>query len=194
MMIALQSLISLALLFVLVFVLLDRHRVDVLRQKLFDIRDRLFDEGMAGRISFDSHAYRYTRTVVNGMIRFSHRISLSRFGVAALLLTEDERADAKRDLTAVFSASSEADRQLCGQYLTEANRALVRHLGTSPFSFLVLLPILAVFMGWLTGKSAVSAVVKHCKTQIARLDQLAYQEGKTQDDSARQRGALVTRY
>ncbi|TSD56595.1 hypothetical protein FFI97_020505 [Variovorax sp. KBS0712] len=193
-MIALQSLISLALFFVLVFVLFDRHRVDVLRQKLFDIRDRLFDEGMAGNVRFDSHAYMYTRTVINGMIRFSHRISLTRFVMTVALSTEEERSEAKRQVQAVFSASSEKDRQVCNRYLMDANRALVRHLGTSPFSFIVLVPVLALVIGWVTGMSVVSAAVKHFKTQIARLDLLAYEEGRSQAVGHEPRGSLIAHH
>ncbi|MGZ5887742.1 MAG: hypothetical protein ACXWKI_12445, partial [Ramlibacter sp.] len=78
-MIALQALFSLFALAVLVLYLYNGYRVDVLRQELFEIRDSLFDEAAAGRIDFESHAYRATRLVLNGLLRFAHQLSLARF-------------------------------------------------------------------------------------------------------------------
>jgi len=49
------------------------HGGDLLRQNLFEVRDSLFDDARAGKIAFDSPAYRNTRLMLNGMIRFGHR-------------------------------------------------------------------------------------------------------------------------
>jgi hypothetical protein len=151
MMIAMQSLISLAILFVLVFVLLNTHRVDRLRQDLFDIRDRLFDEAATGRLSFDSQAYRYTRTSINGMIRFAHRISLSRFFCALIAMKTVDFESAAKYRRRVQSASSEADRELCAKYMREANLRIAKHLGTSPFSFILFLPVISAILAAVAG-------------------------------------------
>ena len=78
-MIALQSIFSLFLLIFLGLVMFTAYRIDYLRQDLFELRDRLFDDAAAGRISFESHSYRATRTLLNGMLRYAHRMSLARF-------------------------------------------------------------------------------------------------------------------
>lgn len=185
-MIALQSLISLALLFVLVFVLYNSHRVDLLRQKLFFIRDGLFDEALAGRISFDSKSYKYTRTTLNGMIRFSHRVSVSRFVTAIVLSTEEDYAEAKQRVASIHRASSESDRAICQTYLTEANRAVIKHLGTSPLALLVFAPAIAGVFTLVTGHSFLTTTVKNAKKLMARLDFVAYEEGRATLVSHRQ--------
>jgi hypothetical protein len=75
--------IALLALWVLLFVCVREYRVDALRQRLFAIRDELFDYAAEGNIDFDNNAYAFSRELLNGMIRFAHRISFSR-----LVLTE----------------------------------------------------------------------------------------------------------
>jgi hypothetical protein len=48
---------------------------DISRQFIFERRDKLFDMAIAGRLSFDSEAYRATRRTLNGMLRFAHTIT-----------------------------------------------------------------------------------------------------------------------
>jgi len=55
------------------------YKIDESRQLLFEIRDELFDKAAYGMISFDDHAYSITRDTLNGLIRFTHNISLTRF-------------------------------------------------------------------------------------------------------------------
>lgn len=53
-----------------------KYRIDKFRYKLFRIRDNLFMQAKAGSISFDDEAYKMARATLNGMIRFSHELSL----------------------------------------------------------------------------------------------------------------------
>lgn len=53
-----------------------RYRLDLYRQRLFVIRDELFDEAAKGTLPFDSLAYRGTRDLLNRYIRYGHRYSL----------------------------------------------------------------------------------------------------------------------
>ncbi|HBN8359249.1 TPA: hypothetical protein L6A81_35525 [Pseudomonas aeruginosa] len=67
--------ISIALCFVL-YIEWKKYRLDSLRFKLFRIRDTLFHEAVSGRISFDDEAYKIVRANLNGMIRYSHELSI----------------------------------------------------------------------------------------------------------------------
>lgn len=49
--------------------------IDEFRQNIFEIRDELFDFAADGGISFDHPAYYTLRSMLNGYVRFSHRIS-----------------------------------------------------------------------------------------------------------------------
>ena len=48
------------------------------RQNLFDLRDELFDLALDGKVSFTDHAYVQLPSNINGMIRFSHLMSVTR--------------------------------------------------------------------------------------------------------------------
>jgi hypothetical protein len=60
--------------------------VDVTRQRLFEVRDRLFDEAMRGRIFFEDPAYLAGREDINAMIRFCHRATWINVTAEALIL------------------------------------------------------------------------------------------------------------
>ena len=175
-MIALQSLISLAALLFLLLVLFNSYREDRFRQQLFELRDQLFDDAVAGRISFDSKAYRATRFILNGMLRFAHRVSLSRFVVAMPLIRQDRLRHAGNLLDSAFDSSSVADRELCQGYIGKANVLFARHLMSSPFSFVALVPCLSFVLAR-GGFSLATEVVKRLHVRFAALDRVAYAEG-----------------
>ena len=70
------SCISLLGIWFLVFWLFRDYNVDSFRQKMFSLRDELFDFATEGNISFNHPAYGILRNSMNGMIRFGHKISL----------------------------------------------------------------------------------------------------------------------
>lgn len=74
----------------IVYLMLWRSRalaVDWFRDKMFELRDELFDFASDGGISFDHPAYGVLRTTMNGFIRFCHRLSLLQIIVLALFTT-----------------------------------------------------------------------------------------------------------
>ena len=52
------------------------HTVDQFRQRMFELRDQLFDDAAKGLISFDHPSYLLMRSAMNGFLKFGHRISL----------------------------------------------------------------------------------------------------------------------
>lgn len=52
--------------------------VDGVRQRLFELRDELFDLARAGEIDFADPAYCYARKRINANIRFAHKASVWR--------------------------------------------------------------------------------------------------------------------
>lgn len=175
-MIALQSLVSIAALLYLLLVLFNSYREDRFRQELFELRDKLFDEAAAGRISFDSNAYRATRIVLNGMLRFAHRVSLSRFVVALPLIRREQLRHVGEQFDRAFESSSGADRELCLTFVGKANVLFARHLMSSPFSFVALVPLLSFVMAH-TGLNVATEVVKRLRGRFLALDRVAYAEG-----------------
>ena len=74
--------------FVLAWVLLycfwRSYRTDALRQKLFALRDELFDLACDSQLAFEDPAYWRLRRTLNSMIRFAHRLSFTRLVVTIL--------------------------------------------------------------------------------------------------------------
>jgi hypothetical protein len=69
------------------------YRVDFFRQRMFSLRDELFDEGCRGTISFDHPAYGMLRSTMNGFIRFGHKMGILNFIFFVVYLNkEDQKA------------------------------------------------------------------------------------------------------
>jgi len=69
------------------FKILPMFRLDCYRQKMFAVRDELFDYAADGHISFDDPAYVLLRSQMNGMIRYGHQLTLFRMTVTWLMRT-----------------------------------------------------------------------------------------------------------
>src|ERR1039457_4111930 len=74
---------------VVVFWLWPCVRLDVFRQKMFAVRDELFDYAESGKIGFNHPAYRLLRQSMNGFIRYGHRLTF--FQVNLMMLRSEER-------------------------------------------------------------------------------------------------------
>jgi hypothetical protein len=66
-----------ALLFAKIVSLTHEQRVDETRQEIFGLRDELFLYAMDNGL-FDTDAYKYLRSLMNGFIRYAHRLSATR--------------------------------------------------------------------------------------------------------------------
>jgi hypothetical protein len=60
------------------FKIVPAYRVDTFRQRMFAIRDALFDYAADGYIAFDDPAYLALRRQMNGMIRYGHQLTVFR--------------------------------------------------------------------------------------------------------------------
>jgi hypothetical protein len=77
--------ISLLALWFLYFFCWREHRIDAYRQRLFGVRDDLFDYAASGTIRFDDPSYTTLRDLSNGLIRFGHRLTFTRVWAVAFL-------------------------------------------------------------------------------------------------------------
>jgi hypothetical protein len=74
--------IGLFALWFLYFVCWRELRVDTFRQRLFAVRDDLFDYAASGAIGFNDPAYSTLRELSNSLIRFAHRATFARVWAA----------------------------------------------------------------------------------------------------------------
>lgn len=154
----------------------NSYRIDRLRQDLFCARDQLFIRAAAGDISFDSRAYQATRTILNGMIRYTHHISLVRFLLSSLLFTKEDIRSLHDGIDQEMSASSAADRALCAQYMRKAHLSVAYHLLTSPFMLVLIVPLVAMALGRL-GRMIARKIVRWQSPRFDTLDGVFYREG-----------------
>jgi hypothetical protein len=72
--------------------------LDGFRERLFELRFELFRLGVSGELPFDSDTYRTLETLICGLLRFGHRISLLTF---ILCRKEQERAKKEKNFVDV---------------------------------------------------------------------------------------------
>jgi hypothetical protein len=70
-----QSASCVAALLVLWLVCVAQQRVAFFRRKMFVLREELFDFARAGDIGFDHPSYKLLRNLMNGFIRYAHRLT-----------------------------------------------------------------------------------------------------------------------
>jgi hypothetical protein len=83
------SLLGLIALWAFWYYLWKPQRVDIFRQRLFSLRSDLFDLAADGVVPFDHPAYAQLRLLINGMIRFAHRVS---FATLVIAIVQSKRA------------------------------------------------------------------------------------------------------
>ena len=62
------------------------YRVDYFRQRLFKLRDELFESAAAGNIEFTHPAYTDLRLTMNALIRYGHRVTILRIVMSMVSL------------------------------------------------------------------------------------------------------------
>lgn len=73
------------------FRLYRKTQVELLRQRLYEVRDSMFDEAVIlGKVSREDPAYQLMRNYVNSIIRFAHRFYIADFVV--LLASKNRRS------------------------------------------------------------------------------------------------------
>jgi hypothetical protein len=81
---ALASIAAVVLLSVLLFSFLPAYRLDSFRQRMFGVRDSLWDYAASGKIAFDDPAYLLLRKLTNGFIRYGHQLTFFRVMMTTL--------------------------------------------------------------------------------------------------------------
>ncbi|MDX8411903.1 MAG: hypothetical protein R8K46_08580 [Mariprofundaceae bacterium] len=137
------------------------YRIDLLRERLFAARGKLFDQAGSGEIEFSSSAYGMTRTTMNGMIRFAHELSVYRvfsvFVVEKFFLHDVESDDYRNRLTAAIKPLTEDQRKLIEGAHAAMALAVVFHVAHTS---ILLAPILIVLKTLASFGEAVLSALK----------------------------------
>ena len=174
----LSVLISIAMGVCLIFVLYNNYRLDHFRQDLFAIRDELFDEARAGRISFASPAYRTTRILINGLLRFGHEISLLNFFITRLMVGKAKLSESSRQFHQAFTTgAADSDEELCMRFLARVHARTVAHVFRSPIAVVTLVVPMVALTAALIGRDLAMFTARKLKGQLAELDACAFERG-----------------
>lgn len=148
----LVSVLSIGLLFYIVFFAYQSYRVARFRYKVFKLRDELFQEAAGGFIGFDHNAYKAVRILMNGHIRFAHTMTL--WQPVLLYLIERFRGKLEPDERSFYAtyerATSDLDEKTKDRldvYIDKLDGYVMRHIFFALPEFMVLtIPMFIVFL------------------------------------------------
>lgn len=146
-----------------------KYLIDETRQRLFALRDELFQQAEQGKVSFDSNAYRMLRSTLNGMIRFTHDLSFWRF-VAATALHDSKNSHLEHYISTkkeALSALPSGARKIIESTYESMNFIVVAHVARRS----LVIRVLAVPAWWVMNllqlvSAARSFLLK--KSQVSR--------------------------
>ena len=172
------SLISFLGIWLLLFWLYRDYRVDAFRQRIFALRDELFDWVSASELSFDNPAYGILRSAMNGFIRFGHRMSLGQLAIMFFLTRDVAVGDLKSFGDYWKKATEKLDstrRNELENFRKRMHLIVFRHLMGSPVLMVtVVLPVLA----YLIGQFCFTWTTKHLRVQVDEIDTMAVAAGQ----------------
>ena len=166
-----SSLLSILFIFILVFCLYRGYRIDSFRQKMFCLRDELFDEARKGNIPFDSDAYGMLRSTINGTIRFAHKLSLWQM-ITFVVLVKTDNFQEDKPFTERFEANlknlSDDQAKVVRDRHMYLNFLMVEHIVLS--SPLILLTFFLPITFFLVAKSRLTRALAPFKSPLDKLD------------------------
>lgn len=174
----LSSLISIALLMVLLFWLYPDYRTDVFRQKMFRLRDDLFDEAVKGKISFNDQAYGMLRNAMNGHIRFAHQSNVWQVLLFALFTRNDQKVDHpfQREFDKNTAQCSPEQREIYLKYYIKMIICFCEHLILS--SVILTGMVIPLLLLWYVTRLQITKFTNLLKRWFDKLNTMALETGK----------------
>jgi len=127
------------------FFLYRDYRLDFFRQKLFGLRDELFDLGINQEIEFNHPAYGMLRSIVNGTIQYGHRFGLLSIVAHYLFMRKYEHKIKNFD-TNWKAACSDLSDETRDKLLSIQHRMHIAIIGQIVFTSSLLIFILVLLM------------------------------------------------
>lgn len=174
-----HSLLSIAGLWIIWVIGFRDFGVKYFQHRIFCLRAELFDFAQEGRISFTHPAYEMLRTTMNGLIRFSDRISLLDvvfFPLLAKPYLRKEGGSYRAELARHMAKLDDDAKEKMWKYHKKMNAYLVRHLLVG--SPIVLVTVILPVVFFLTLKLCMDGVLELMKMPLEVFDLAARTEGK----------------
>lgn len=114
--------------------------LDGMREKLFEIRFRLFELGMTGELACDSEAYRELETLLCGLLRFGHRITFMTWIFSRLAIEQEKKrkdyVDVSAQIALKISRLQPATQQKLWLIMKDIHSTVLVYAGLSSLLFL----------------------------------------------------------
>ncbi len=155
------------------------YRVDLLKDRLFAIRDDLFDLARHGRVSFENPAYCMLRTTLNGFLQEGPKLGIVTIAMSGRRVSE-EQVDSFRDRWAVaMDELRPSEQEELVRLRDRMNFVILDHVVFSSFAMtMTILPVLLWLLLHRIGKSAVTSLRRLTVQWIDRLDSTAMAVGE----------------
>lgn len=106
-------------------------RVDSFRQRLFELRDELFEYAKAGNREFTDPAYVNLRRAINALIRYGHRVTISKILIGMVVLKNSGRSPMTNDAAEwekhVAAIEDEETKRRMSGFGTEMLKTVLTH-------------------------------------------------------------------
>ncbi len=174
---ALTSLIAIAILWVTLFWLYRDYCVDLFRQRMFALRDELFDEALRHNIPFDHGSYGVLRVAMNGFIRFAHQFNLAHFIIVVArheVYARNEKGYSRKLEESMLGLTA-AQKGALNKIKLKMSELLLRHiLLSSPISVMTIIVPIVI---WLVLRAFFGVVLKALKNPLEEMTDMALVAG-----------------
>ena len=166
------SLLAIAILWVYLVKVIPSLVIEHFRNEIFDLRARLFDDAVARKVPFNHPGYGLTRSILNGHIRFAHRLSLFRLSVFKAVYEDTDLHTMKHRWAEVEKVSTPEQLALLRGYQEELTKLVVSRLVFG--SWLLVLFVVPVIMVVLARNILIGWMSKYSES----LNTAALEEGE----------------
>lgn len=175
--IGLFSLATILILLGLILWLFPDYYIDSFRQKMFILRDQLFDDARNGKIGFNDPSYMMLRSSMNGFIQFGHKLNIWQ----AIFLTFFVK---KAKIPTTFSnkleetvaKNTETQKQLIKSYYVKMNYHVIRHLIMS--SPVLVITVVVPLVSFIFLRMNLEKFMKCSRNYLDKINATAYAHGK----------------
>ena len=143
-----ESVLFLIVLAFIIFKWWPEQRVDLLRQRMFALRDEFFDFALDEHVRFDEPAYKLLRDLMNGTIRYAHNLTPYRTAMSFLRWKSVSKQPiggwSQSWNRALKKIESDETRIKMEAFHSRATMLVVSHLVLSPGLLMIVLPFVAL--------------------------------------------------
>jgi hypothetical protein len=114
--------------------------LDIVRERLFELRFDLFKLAESGEVSFQDDAYRAIETLICGLLRFAHRVTLGSFLLSVWYQSKSKEAndfvDYHQQIEFKVSKSSPDAQKALNKILSDIQTAVTVYMAFSSLAFI----------------------------------------------------------